>query len=323
MYRGKELTWAQVREWLADTRNFPVTTACIVLALAASGWRLLKQPMEPFLVTGDAFWTEPWRLVISILPHLDFMHILFNAWWMVIFGKSAEWYFGWKWMLGFICLSAAVSSGLQFAIEDGGLGLSGVVYALFGYLWVLSRNDPVFFGKVTERTAWLFGGWFVFCFIATELGYMNVGNVAHGAGWLFGWLAGRRWVGAPLLRWRWNAAVAALLLLTWLGGTVARPYVNLGRGMQREWYDAADGAWHREDYERALELFERLAAAQPNEARAQRNLAITYERLERWPEALAAITRAHELDPESEEIRSTYAFIVERAAAHGVGPARK
>jgi GlpG protein len=320
VYRGEPLTWGQVRESLAQTRHFPVTTVCIVLAIAASLWRGLKQPLDWFVVTGDAFWTEPWRLVLSILPHADFMHILFNAWWMVIFGKTAEWYFGWKWMIGFIALSAAVSSGLQFAIEDGGLGLSGVVYALFGYLWVLSRNDPVFFGKVTERTAWLFGGWFVFCFVATELGFMNVGNVAHGAGWLFGWLAGRRWVDAKLVRWRWNAAVAGLLLVTWIGGTVARPYVNLGRGIQREWYDAADGAWHQEDYAQALELFQRLAAAQPDDARAHRNLAITYGQLGRWPEALAAIRRARELDPGNAEVEGAYAWITAMADLQGERP---
>jgi hypothetical protein len=48
------------------------------------------------------------------------------------------------------------SSSFQFALGDGGVGLSGVGYGLFGLLYVLSKHDDRFKECIDQRTVNLF-----------------------------------------------------------------------------------------------------------------------------------------------------------------------
>ena len=61
--------------------------------------------------------------------------------------------------------------------------------------------------------------------------------------------------------------------------------------------DQAAAAFDEGDPQRALPLIERVVVRRPDDALAQAQLAAVYAALERWPDALAAADRAHELDP--------------------------
>ena len=68
------------------------------------------------------------------------------------------------------------------ALFYGGVGLSGVVYGLFGLLWVLSRRDSRFRDAMDRQTVQLMVAWFFLCIVLTITGAWKVANVAHGAG---------------------------------------------------------------------------------------------------------------------------------------------
>ena len=108
--------------------------------------------------------------------------------------------------MGIVLLFAAGSSAADYAVSFGGIGLSGVIYGLFGLLWVLSRYNPDR-GAVDPNTDVVFTAWFFLCIVLTYTGSMNVANVAHGAGtaWAAPWsmaIARRR------QRLLWGAALA-------------------------------------------------------------------------------------------------------------------
>jgi GlpG protein len=145
-----------------------------------------------------------WRLVTPIFIHFGFVHILFNMMWMYDLGPAIER----RWSsrtLAVLTLVAAVLSnltqymvnwdlktGVHYANALSG-GMSGVVYALLGYLWIRGLVDPAAGIRIRPQVVLWMVGWLVLC-MTGALG--AIGNSAHGVGLLTGaacgWLAGRR-----------------------------------------------------------------------------------------------------------------------------------
>src|SRR5262249_8336792 len=152
---------------LTSLRNYPVTSR---IALAAVALTLLwwSKPEIPWLFAiPHAWYGAIWHMVISPFLHVDLVHLGFNLYWLWIFGTFLEKPVG-GWATAGIMLAFAVGSGAaEFALFIGGVGLSGVVYGLFGLLWILGRNDSRFAGVVDGGTVGLFLIWFVFCCFAT------------------------------------------------------------------------------------------------------------------------------------------------------------
>src|SRR5207253_2758605 len=136
---------------------------------------------------AKALGPEPWRLVTSMLPHVSLPHLVFNLYWLWVFGTFLEKSFGALRFLGIVVLFAAGSSAAEWALEGSGVGLSGVGYGLFAMLRALRRR-PEFVGVADKDTATLFTVWFFVCIVTTWIGVMNVANVAHGAGAAIGYL---------------------------------------------------------------------------------------------------------------------------------------
>ena len=137
---------------------------------------------------------EVWRLVTPIFIHFGIFHILFNMMWLRELGTAIEFRRG---SLRFVLLvlAIAVSSNLgQYAVnrmmESGGPnfgGMSGVVYGLFGYIWMKSRFDPVSGFFMPSNLVFLMIGWFFLC-MTGMIG--PVANTAHGVGLAGGMLFG-------------------------------------------------------------------------------------------------------------------------------------
>ena len=85
-----------------------------------------------------------WRMVTPIFLHGDFLHLLFNMWWLYALGTQLEARRGTV-RFGLLVLSfALVSNWAQFLIGQSPLfmGMSGVVYGIFGYIWIKLKIEP-------------------------------------------------------------------------------------------------------------------------------------------------------------------------------------
>lgn len=150
---------------------------------------------------------QVWRLLTPMFLHFGPMHILFNMYMLFQLGRAIEA----RRSLGEYALLIVVASMAanlaQFYLPDlftipgartgGGPfgGMSGVVYGLFGYIWVKGRFDPASGLYLHPNTVMLLLFWLVLCAF-NILG--PIANTAH----VVGMLAGMIVAGVPVWRER-------------------------------------------------------------------------------------------------------------------------
>ncbi len=282
----------------AEIPAYPVTAGVGLLAIAVTlitGFG--KKLADRLAVAPQAFGREPWRLVTAALPHLDVFHLVFNVYWLWVFGTLLEETLGHVRLLGLIVLFSAGSMAAEYAFTQGGYGLSGVGYGLFALLWVLSRRDRRFHDAVDSRTAQLFGFWFVLCVALTWRGLWRVANVAHGVGAVLGALVGLTMAAKSAGR-RAGAAAALLLVLagSLAGGSVFRPRLNRTRDNYRQ-LQSGYQATQEGRFEEAILHYRSAIAIDPQSSIAWYNLGYTYDAAGRVEDAIEPFRRAYQIDP--------------------------
>ena len=87
---------------------------------------------------------EPWRWLTPVFIHFSFMHIAFNAAVIFEFGRRIEVAQGTVIFLLLVIITGVLSNLVQVLTGLGPLfgGLSGVGYALLGYILVRQKFDP-------------------------------------------------------------------------------------------------------------------------------------------------------------------------------------
>jgi membrane associated rhomboid family serine protease len=139
-----------------------------------------------YLPDHEVFEGKLWGLVTSAFVHVEMVHAAFNMYWMWLIGRVFEERFGPLKLLAFVLASAFVSSGIQLISGSMGIGLSGVVYALFGFEWIARKKIPEFESVIDDQVIGVFVIWGLACIPLTYFHIMNVGNLAHFGGLLFG-----------------------------------------------------------------------------------------------------------------------------------------
>lgn len=148
---------------------------------------------------------QVWRLITPIFVHFGILHLLFNMsmWWS--WGQLIEVRKGLRFFLPLVLASAVASNLVQYgwtlltephAVVLFG-GMSGVLYALFGYAYTKGRIDPLDGIGVPDNTAMQLIGWLLLC-MTGFLG--SIANGAHVGGLVFGVL----WAAAEVGWFRWQ-----------------------------------------------------------------------------------------------------------------------
>lgn len=191
-------------------RQFPATVVLLVLSAAGAlmGMQIFGGALVPYLTfqpvsvgfNGQEFgdWGEAmgrgefWRLLTPAFLHFSVFHILFNGLWIWELGRRLEAVLGpWHYLL-FVVVTAITANVGQFLAGPSVFGgMSGVVYALIGYLWMRQRFSPHPMLAVPPGIIGFMLVWLVICMTGIVDNFIG-GSVANGAH-LGGLIAGVVW----------------------------------------------------------------------------------------------------------------------------------
>ncbi len=193
-------------------KNTPITILLIALTLLVAAATQLGADLNvishftitPFeLKNGSIYFYdlsevmarhEYWRLFSPALLHFSVMHIVFNLLWVWDIGRKLEYLLGSVvWSSGVVIVAVA-SNVVQYEIDGYPLfgGLSGVVYGLIGFAWLLpllNKRWPTIVSKqlMVFFIIWLGVGYTPF---PEMIGIGSIANTAHSIGLLTGLLLG-------------------------------------------------------------------------------------------------------------------------------------
>lgn len=172
----------------AGTFTISIVIVCVLVYL-------LKIVLGNEAVMGYLAWPNQsqygqlWRYFSPAFLHFSLIHILFNVVWWWYLGSQVEKRLGRNKLVQITLVSALISgwsqslfSGINFG------GLSGVVYALLGYVWWCGERAPhlkvgIPRGLIIFSVLWLLAGYFSWF-------SMSIANAAHSGGLIIGLLMG-------------------------------------------------------------------------------------------------------------------------------------
>ena len=175
----------------------PFTALILLVTVAVAIWTSLNLAdnsairMGPFLISEFIRPTLPeilegqvWRLITPVFLHYGFLHLGFNLMAFIFLGQMIEKRSGTFWLIALFLISGVFSNLAQYFVSGPGFGgLSGVDYALFGYVWMKSKYDPFSGFFISDQTVVFALVWLVVCFT----GMMGpIANIAHLGGLLVG-----------------------------------------------------------------------------------------------------------------------------------------
>lgn len=138
--------------------------------------------------SSDTLW-EAWRWLTPSLLHFSLLHLLFNLLWWWYLGGRIELVLGIQKIIWLFIGSSVVANTAQF-VWTGPMfgGLSGVVYGLMGYLWILNHYRPI---KSLELPQVYVGFMLIWLAVGfTDIFGLHMANGAHLGGLMFGMLMG-------------------------------------------------------------------------------------------------------------------------------------
>jgi GlpG protein len=193
-------TRANVQAMPASRMVGPISLVLILVCVAV--FVLSKFGKAPEVVSGlfistsshsrgylpEVMHGQIWRLVTPIFIHFDILHILFNMLWLRELGSAIEARQGSAFFTFLVVATAIVSNLAEYFFSQPIFGgMSGVVYALLGYIWMRAKFDVTsgYFLHPTTMTIMLI--WLGVCYT----GWLGpVANAAHTAGLLCGGIWG-------------------------------------------------------------------------------------------------------------------------------------
>lgn len=172
----------------------------VVRALAIASYQVSDRTIRFMPDLLEAREGQVWRLVTPIFLHFSVMHLAFNMFMLFSLGGRIESARGTLRLL-LLVLGIGVASNLaeyylRWSTASLSLvweqsprfgGMSGVLYGLFGYLWMKSRFEPELGLEMPADLFLIMLGWLVICLTGL---IPEVANVAHVAGLLAGMALG-------------------------------------------------------------------------------------------------------------------------------------
>jgi GlpG protein len=169
----------------------PVTLGLIIACgiVFAISWSGTRFPIDLLSISQeDIFHGQIWRLFTPMLLHFGLLHFIFNMLWLRDLGSMIEARFSGRYLLIFVLIISALSNTAQYLLSGPNFGgMSGVVYGLFGFIWMRGKYDPSSGVYLHPTTVTMMIIWFFLCFTGMV---GQIANTVHAVGLVVGGLWG-------------------------------------------------------------------------------------------------------------------------------------
>lgn len=177
--------------WIQDLKSTPFMSLVLFICLGVfllsylGAFNYILQALTIRSLDELAQSNQWWRLFTPAFIHFGVIHIVFNLIWWWVLGSQLERSFG-SISLAVIFAIAAISSNVAQLLVSGPNfgGLSGVVYALFGYVWWIGWLRPSWGIGLPNSLVYFLLAWLALGYL--EILWVNMANEAH----LFGLISG-------------------------------------------------------------------------------------------------------------------------------------
>jgi len=190
----REDIFANTKPYGVGMVTFSVIAICVFVAFYTNLGSEVENA-NPFRITevqknGDVYSWFPglleirngqiWRLVGPIFLHFGPIHLLFNMMWLFDLGSMMEARKSPYFLAGFVVVTGAVSNFSQYYFANPLFGgMSGVIFGLFGYIWMKSRYHKGAGFSLHRQTVIMMVIWFFVCvFLLVGM----IANWCHGIG---------------------------------------------------------------------------------------------------------------------------------------------
>ncbi|MCS5594501.1 MAG: rhomboid family intramembrane serine protease [Porticoccaceae bacterium] len=186
---------SQESNWYRVARQYPAVTSLVALSalggmLVSVDYSAATQNLSFSGITDNQYW----RLITPIFLHFGMLHFVFNSLWLSMLGSRIEQSMGSLHLIVVVLVSGLVSNIAQYSwsgtVNFG--GMSGVVYALLGYIWIKNTLVPQRLLSLPKGIVGFMVGWLFLCMTPVVTFFIGVGiaNAAHLGGLFVGLLLG-------------------------------------------------------------------------------------------------------------------------------------
>jgi membrane associated rhomboid family serine protease len=168
--------------------TYTVIGLCVLVYLwELVNFRAVSQTLVDPILVGN--FSTAWTLFTMTLVHSpppDLMHIVFNLMAFWVLGRLLETLYGSSRFALLLIVLAWVASAVEIEFDHSiGIGISGVIYGIFGFMAGASPRNPFLWWFVKKNAPMLIG-WAVFCVVLTQMHVLAIGNAAHFGGLIYG-----------------------------------------------------------------------------------------------------------------------------------------
>ena len=176
--------------------SITLITICTLVAFASNLGASLEVLNSLFIACinseglQDIMNGQLWRLVTPIFIHFGILHFAFNMLWVWELGGLIELKKGIGFYITFVLIVGVLSNLAQYLMTQSPTfgGMSGVVYGLFGYIWIMGRLDPRFGVAMPKQTVIMMLAWFVLCWtgiLGPIANWAHTGGLLGGIAWAY------------------------------------------------------------------------------------------------------------------------------------------
>lgn len=188
---------ATPRPLVAQERGFGTERATLVFVLISIALTFLRDVPGAEHLMNKLFFSqrfergfseilsgEIWRIITPIFIHRDWLHLIFNMLWLFQLGGAIERLEGTIYFSLNLLVAGILCNTAQYLVSGPAfMGMSGVVYELLGYIWMMSKYQPATRYELPQQTIGFMLIWLVICLIGL---IPNVANTQHVLGLIIG-----------------------------------------------------------------------------------------------------------------------------------------